>query len=187
MTGDPGLVDIDQFMIKHLKTGNTDLFFFDSKQWQFLTNKRTDEFVPARTLREKFGRLNILKSVLILDETHSALERSFKAATKLRREFPTYIEMQSILLMKLSSLAEDIHVEAREASQNTDLDIREFLRIDKAAWRVNTSKLIEINRRIKRDTKRSQEVENDPIYSVEERQLYKDRFEDLNTKKKASL
>ena len=133
MTGDPGLVDIDQFMIKHLKTGNTDLFFFDSKQWQFLTNKRTDEFVPARTLREKFGRLNILKSVLILDETHSALERSFKAATKLRHEFPTYIEMQSILLMKLSSLAEDIHVEAREASQNTDLEIREFLRIDKAA------------------------------------------------------
>ena len=52
---------------------------------------------------------------------------------------------------------------------------------------MSTSKLIEINKRIKRDTKGSQEVENDPIYSVEERQLYKDRFEDLNTKKQASL
>ena len=51
-----------------------------------------------------------MKSVLSLDET-SALERSLKAATKLRRELPTDIEMDSIPLEWLSSLDEDIHVE----------------------------------------------------------------------------
>ena len=33
--------------------------------------------------------------------------------------------------MELSSLAEDIHAKIREALQNTDLDMREFLGIDK--------------------------------------------------------
>ena len=34
----------------------------------------------------------------------------------------------------------------------------------------NTSKLTEINKSIKRDTKKLQEVENDPTYSDEQRQ-----------------
>ena len=45
----------------------------------------------------------------------------------------TIIEMKSVSLMELSSLAEDIHVKTRKASQNTDLDIREFLEINKAS------------------------------------------------------
>ena len=110
----------------------------------------------VKTLRKKFGRLNAMKSVLSLDETPSALERSFKAATKLRHELPTDIEMESIPLMELSSLVEDIHVKTQEASQNTDLDMREFLGIDKALQSIqgevlkNTSKLTEINKRIKK-------------------------------------
>ena len=40
--------------------------------------------------------------------------------------------MESIPLKELSSLIEDIHVKEREASQNTDFDMREFLGIDKA-------------------------------------------------------
>ena len=137
--------------------------------------------------------MNTLKSVLSLDETPSALERSFKAATKLRRELPTDIEMESIPLMELSSLVEDIHVKTREASQNTDLDMREFLGIDKALQSIqgellnNTSKLTEINKRIKRDTKKLEEVENDPTYTDEQRQLYRDRLDDLNTEKQARL
>ena len=101
MTGDPGLADIDQFIIKKIsKTGNTDLLFLDgNKHWQSLTNKRTGEFLSAKTLRETFGGLNIMKSVLILDETPSALERSVKAATKLNRELPTDLEMESMPLI----------------------------------------------------------------------------------------
>ena len=142
MTGNLDLIDLDQFMIKkNLRIGNTDLLFLDgNKHWQPLTNKRTGEFLAAKTLREKFGGLNIMKSVLSLDETPSALERSFKAATKLNRELPTDLEMESIPLEELSSLAEDIHVKTREASQNTDLDMREFFGIDRPykAYRVNS-------------------------------------------------
>ena len=51
-----------------------------------------------------------MKSDLSLDETPSALERSFKAATKLSHELPTDVEMDSIPLEGLPSLVEDIHV-----------------------------------------------------------------------------
>ena len=181
-------------MIKKIsKTGNTDLLFLDgNKHWQSLTNKHTSELLAAKTLREKFGGLNIVQSVLSLDEARS-LEKSFKAATKLRHELPTDIEMESIPLMKLLSLVESIHFKTLEASQNTYLDMREFLGIDKALQYIhgellnNTSKLTEINKRIKRDTEKLEVVENDPTYSDEQRQLYKDRLDDLNTEKQARL
>ena len=106
---------------------------------------------------------------------------------------PTDLEMKSIPLEELSSLAEDIHVKTREASQNTDLDMREFLGIDKALQSMqdellnNTSKLSEINKSIKRVTKKLQEIENDPTYSDKQKRLYRDRLDDLNTEKQARL
>ena len=51
----------------------------------------------------------------------------------------------------------------------------------------NTSKLTGINKRSKRDAKKLEEVENDPTYSDEQRQLYKDRLDDMNTEKQARL
>ena len=133
MTGDPGFADLDRFMIrKKFKTGNIELIFLDSnKHWQSLTNKQTDKFLAPKTLRQKFGGLNIMKKFLGVD-TSPVLERSVKAATKLKSELPTGLQMESIPLEDLSSLAEDIHVETRKALQNTYLDIREFLGIDKA-------------------------------------------------------
>ena len=67
--------------------------------------------------------------------------------------------------------------------------MREFLGIDKALQSIqgellnNTSKLKEINKHIKKATKKLEEVENDPTYSDEQRQLYRDRLDDLNTEK----
>ena len=51
----------------------------------------------------------------------------------------------------------------------------EFLGIDKALQSIHellnkASKLTEINKRIKRDTKKLEGVENDPIFSDEQRQ-----------------
>ena len=191
MTGDPGLADLYQFIIKRdSKTGNIELLFLDgNKHWQSFTNERTGEFLASKTSREKFGGLNIMKSVLSLDKTSSALERLIDAATKIKGKLPTDLEMESIALKELSSLAEEIHVKKREAWQNTDLDMREFLEIDKALQSIqsellnNTFKLTEIDKRIQRDTKMLQEVENDPTYSDEQRQLYKDRLDDRKTGK----
>ena len=135
-----------------------------------------------------------MKSVLSLDETPSVLKRSVEAATKLKSELPTYLQMESIPLKDLSSIVEDIHVKTWEASQETDLlDMREFLAIDKALQSIqgellnNTSKLTEIDKRIQRDTKKLKEVENDPTYTDEQRHLYRDKLDNLNTEKQARL
>ena len=69
---------------------------------------------------------------MCIDRTPPALKRSISAASKLKSELQTDLEMESIPLKELSPLVEDIHVKTREASQNTDLDMREFLGIDKA-------------------------------------------------------
>ena len=134
-----------------------------------------------------------MKSVLSLDETPPSLERSINAASKLKSELPMGLQMESILLKELSSLSEDVHGKTREASQNADPDMREFLGIDKALQSIqgellnNTSKLTEIDKRIKRDDKKLEEVENDPTYSDEKRQLYNDRLDNLNTENQARL
>ena len=125
------------------------------------------ELLAAKTLREKFGGLNIMKSALSLEKKSSALERSLKAATKLSPKLPTDLEMESIPIMELSPLVKYIHIKTREASQNTDRDMRDILGIDKDLQGIqgeflnNMSKLTEIDKRIKRDTKKLQEVEND--------------------------
>ena len=152
------------------------MFFLDSNnQWQSLNNKRTGEFLAPKTLREKFGGLNIMKSVLSLDQTSSALKRSISAATKFKSELLTDLQIESIPPRELSSLVEDIHTKTEEGSQNTDLDMQEFLGINKSLQSIqgellnNTSELTEINKRIQRDTKKLEEVENNPNYTNEQR------------------
>ena len=167
-------------------------FYNDNDKWVPLT-KQTGEFFAPKALRQMFNGINIMKSVLSLDETPPLLQRSLKAATKLTRDLPTDLEMETIPLKDLSSLVEDIHVKTGEASQNTDLDMREFLTIDRALQSIqgelinNTSKLTEIDKRTERDTKKLEDVGNDPTYSDEQRQLYRDRLDDLNTEKKTRL
>ena len=133
-----------------------------------------------------------MKNFLGID-TPPVLERSINVASKLKSELPTDLEMESVPLKELSFSAEDIHVRTREASQNTSLDMREFLGIDKALQSIqgellnNNSKLTKIDKRIKRDTKKLEEIENDPTYTDEQIQLYRDRLDNLNTEKQAML
>ena len=190
VTGNIDVINLDQFKLTTDPKKGVRIFeFYSGDRWVSLT-KRTGMFFAPKTLRDRFGGVNTIKNFLGVDKTPHALERSFKAATRLKGELPTDIEMESIPREELSSLVEDIHVKTREASQNTDLDMREFLGIHKALQSIqgellnNTSKLTEIDKRIKRDTKKLEEVENDPIYSDEQRQLYRDRLDDSNTKKK---
>ena len=170
VTGTPDLTDLDSFRLtKDPKKGVTIFDFYNRDRWVPLT-KQTGEFFAPKTLRDSFGRINVMKNFLGIDTTPPLLERSLKAATKLsRRELPTDLEMESIPLEELSSLVEDIHAKTPEASQNTDLDMREFLGIDKALQSIqgellnNTSKLAEIDKSIKRDSKKLEEVEMIPL------------------------
>ena len=136
--------------------------------------------------------MNVIKSVLNLDKTPPGPERSFNIATKFKRELTTDLEMESIPLMKLLPLAEAIHTKTQEIPQNTDLDTREFLGINKALQTIqgklvnNTSKLTDINECIKKESKKLKEVQEYPTHSEEQRQFYKNRLDDLNTEKQTS-
>ena len=72
--------------------------------------------MAPKTLRDRFGVVNTMKNFLGIDKTPPALERSFKDATKLKDDLPTDLEMESIPLEELSSLAKDIHLKTQEAS-----------------------------------------------------------------------
>ena len=149
MKCDPGLAVLDRFMIKkNSKAGSIELLFLDGNQHlQSLTNKRAGDFLASKTLREKFGELNTMKSVLSLNQAPPSLEILISAASKLKSELPTDFQMESIPLKELSSLVADIRVLTRKASQNTDFDIQEFLSIDKGLQSIqgellnNTSKI----------------------------------------------
>ena len=71
--------------------------------------------------------------------------------------------------------------------------MQEFLGIDMALQSIqgellnNTSKLVEIDKRIQRDTKKLEEGGNDPTYNDEQKQLYRDRPDDLNTETEARI
>ena len=131
-TGNPDLIDLDQFKLtKDPKKGVTIFKFYNSDRLVPLA-KQTGDFFTPKTLTETFGGLNIMKSILSLDETPSVLERSVKAASKLKSELPIDLMIESIPLKDLSSLAEEIHIKTQEASQNTNLDMQEFLAIHKA-------------------------------------------------------
>ena len=193
ITGNIDLIDLGRFRLTmDLKKGAEIFEFYNGDRWLLLTKQKGEVFAP-KTLRDRFGGVNAMKTFLGIDRTPPALERSLSAAGKLKAELPTDLKMESKPLHELSSLVEDIHVKTREASQNTDLDMRKFLGIDKTLENIqgellnNTSKLTEIDKRIKRDTKKLEEVEKDPTYTDEKRQLYRDRLDNLNTKKQARL
>ena len=93
------------------------LNFYNGDWWVSLTKQAGQFFVP-KTLRDRFGGVNAMKNFLGI-ATHPALERSFKAASKLKNELPIDLKMESIPLEELLSLVENIHIKTREASQNT--------------------------------------------------------------------
>ena len=131
MTGDIDLIDLDRFRLtKDLQKRVTIFEFYKDNRWIPLT-KQTGEFCAPKTLMDSFGGVNRMKNFLGIKRTPPAQERSISPASKLKSELLTGLPMESILLEEISSLVEDIHVKTREASQNTDLDMRKFLGIDK--------------------------------------------------------
>ena len=101
--------------------------------------------------------------------------------------------MESVPLTELSSSVENVHIKTQETSQNTDFVLQNFLGINKALQSMqgelvnNTSKFVEIDKRIKKDSKNLKEVENDPTYSEKQRQLYRDASDNLKTEQQARL
>ena len=101
--------------------------------------------------------------------------------------------MEDIPLLDLGNLAEQVHIATREASTNTDLDMREFLGIDKALRRVqgeiinNTSKLSELDKKLARDREKLEEIKNDPLYSEKLKNTIQERIDNAETERDARL
>ena len=121
------------------------------------------------------------------------LDRSFTAAKKLQEELPTDLEMESIPLQDLSTLAEHLHVATREVATNTDLDIREFFGIDKTLRRVqgeivnNAAKLTELDKQLDLDRGKLEEIKDDPSYSEELKERISERIDNAETEQEARL
>ena len=96
VTGNLDLIDLDRFkFMRDPKKGATIFEFYIGDRWVPLT-KQTGELLAPRSLRDRFGEVNTIKYFLGVDKTPPSLERSFKAATKLKDELSTDIEMESI-------------------------------------------------------------------------------------------
>ena len=131
--GSLDLVNLDRFKMKtNSKRGITDLLWYNSENWVSLTNQGTGEFLAVSALKTKFGDLTPMKIFLNLEQTPLSIDRSIKAANLLKSEIPTQIDIETI-----SSVVEDIRIKTREASQNTDLDMPEFLCISKVLQSIN--------------------------------------------------
>ena len=105
VTGNLDLINLDRFKLIADTRKRVAVFEFYNGDKLVPLTKQTGEFFPPNTLRDKFGRVNAMKNFLWIDKTPPALEISFKVATKPRHELPTDIEIKSIPLMELTSLA----------------------------------------------------------------------------------
>ena len=135
-----------------------------------------------------------MKNFLNLEQTPPSIDRSIKAAALLKSEIPTQTDIETIPLFDLSSVVEDIRIKTREATQNTDLDMREFLCISKALQSINgelrnnTGKLSGLDKRIKRDAAKLKEIEDSPEnFSEEQKELYKNRLQDVKEERQVRL
>lgn len=79
--------------------------------------KKTCNFVAPKTLKNRFGGLSAVNKFLGIDETPAVSEQSFKAATKIKFELPTDIDLETALLIEISSSAGYIDVKTEEETQ----------------------------------------------------------------------
>ena len=195
VTGNVNLAELDRFRLnRNEKTGNTELKFFNGQDWVLLTNKRTGEFLVKTSIERLMGGVNVMKNMLGLDETPSRLERSKTTARKLASIIPTDLQMDNISMEDLSRTITTVEHEVKEASQNTDLNMREMLGLDKVqVQRVqgelanNLGKLTSIKEHIEREEQKLRDVKNDPSYTDEQRKEVQARLERLKEEHSARL
>ena len=120
-------------------------------------------------------------------------ERAITAARNLASIIPTDLKMDNISLKDLSRSITAIEHEVKEASQNTDLDMRDMLGLDKTLQRVqcelanNLGKLTSINEHVEHEEQKLKDIKNDPSYSNEQRHEVETRLERLKEEHSARL
>ena len=122
--------------------------------------KSNGEFLAESTMRTRLGAS--LARTLLGIETPSSVRSQTRI---LSEEMPTELEMDDLTPQRLEEVIDEV---SRSIGTNTDLDIREFLGIDKALTRVkgelenNAGKLTEIDEHLEREEKKLKEIEDSP-------------------------
>ena len=147
--------------------------------------KLNGELLAASTLHGRLGA-SLARGLLGI-ETPQAVKTESRL---LLDTVPTENEIEELAPDKIE---EGIEETTREIGVNTDLDMREFLGIDKALTRIkgelenNASKLTELDVELKRNKDKLAEVENDEVTSESVKQRIRDRIVSLNKERKAKL
>ena len=125
----------------------------------------------------------------IVENTTESIKVDNQKLKKLSEEVPTNLEMDSMSNEDLVESITKINKDARTISTNTDLDMREFLGINKALQRIsgelanNTAKISEIDEHIERE---NEKLKDDQLNDVQ-RKRYRDRIKELKDEREARL
>jgi len=140
-------------------------------QYVSLTNTRSGRFLESSDIRSRLGA-SLARNLLNIETP----TRDKAKAAKVLDTTPTELEMDD--------LSPEQQIKAISVAVNTDLDMHEFLGIDKALTRIkgelqnNASKLSEIDKHLKKEYDKLEEIENNPEYD-EQRKKIKSRIKNL--------
>lgn len=157
--------------------------------------KNPGEFVNVTKYNGKFLASSTLRARLGASLAHTLLEIETPTSLKIRsrlilENLPTEIEMDDLSPKKIDEIIEETR---KSIGTNTDLDMREFLGIDKALTRIkgelenNASKLSEIDVHLKKEQGKLAEIQDDPEYSDELRKRIKNRIAELKEERKTRM
>ena len=133
--------------------------------------KSNGEFLAESTMRTRLGA-SLARELLGIETPSSTRSRSRILIGKV----PTELEMDDLTPERLEEVISEI---TRDISTNTDLDMREFLGIDKALTRIrgelanNVGKLTEIDAHITRENNKLAEIRDSPDLQVHEERVKK--------------
>ncbi|MEL7079632.1 MAG: hypothetical protein AAGM46_27490 [Cyanobacteria bacterium J06582_2] len=146
--------------------------------------KSNGEFLAESTMRNRLGA-SLARSLLGIETPSSS-----KSYSRVLLKDLDIIEMNELTPQRLEEVIDEV---TRSIGTNTDLDMREFLGIDKALTRIsgelanNVSKLTEIDEHLKREHTKLDEIKDDPSYSENLRDRIKKRITDLKEERATRL
>ena len=146
--------------------------------------KSNGEFLAESTMRSRLGA-SLARELLGIETPSSVRSRT----RVLIQDIPTELEMDDLSPQRLEEVISEV---TREISTNTDLNMREFLGIDKALTRIqgelanNVGKLTEIDAHITRENNKLAEIEASPDLQVHEERV-KAKIADLKEERSARL
>ena len=148
-------------------------------QYVSLTNTRSGKFLESSGIRNRLGA-GLARDLLNIETP----PREKAKAKKLLDTIPTEIEMDE--------LTPEHQIKAISVATNTELDMREFLGIDKALTRIkgelqnNASKLSKIDEHLKKEYDKLKEVQHDEKYKDLQKKI-KNRIKDLKEERATRL